>query len=64
MSVEAGVTLGWERYVGTEGVIIGTDRFGESGDGEAVKTKLGISAQRIADDVRRMLEAYEKRPYL
>ncbi len=29
-SIEAGVTFGWERYVGSEGVVIGIDRFGAS----------------------------------
>ena len=33
VSVEAGVTMGWERYVGSAGAMVGINRFGESGKG-------------------------------
>ncbi len=48
VAVEAGVTLGWERYVGTTGRIIGLDRFGASAPYKIVYQKLGITAEAVA----------------
>jgi transketolase len=47
VSVEAGITLGWERYVGQGGRVVGIDRFGESGKGPAVMAHLGITAENV-----------------
>jgi transketolase len=49
VSVEAGVTLGWERYVGFWGASVGIERFGASAPGERVLTELGITPERVAD---------------
>ena len=51
VSIEAGVTLGWCRYVGDEGVSIGIDRFGASAPGPIVMEKLGISVANLIDKV-------------
>jgi transketolase len=48
VSVEAGVTLGWERYVGSAGAAVGINRFGESGKGPAVMAHLGITPENVA----------------
>ncbi|MCX6029219.1 MAG: transketolase [Chloroflexi bacterium] len=48
VSVEAGVTLGWDRYVGPYGATIGINRFGESGKYAAVMADLGITAENVA----------------
>jgi transketolase len=48
VSIEAGVTFGWERYVGLQGTMVGIDRFGESGKGPAVMAHLGITAEHVA----------------
>ncbi len=47
VSVEAGVTLGWDRYVGLRGATIGINRFGESGKYAAVMAHLGITAENV-----------------
>jgi transketolase len=47
VSVEAGVTFGWERYVGPQGAMVGINRFGESGKGPAVMSHLGITAENV-----------------
>jgi transketolase len=49
VSVEAGITLGWERYVGSSGIIIGINRFGESGKGADVMAYLGITPERVVE---------------
>ena len=45
--IEAGVTHGWERYVGRQGAIIGIDRFGASAPGNVLFEKFGFSADRV-----------------
>jgi transketolase len=42
LAVEAAATLGWHRYVGDAGVVIGVDRFGASVPGETVLRKYGF----------------------
>lgn len=54
ISVETGRSLGWERYAGCRGVIIGLDRFGASAPGNVVFEKLGFTAQRIIAAAREL----------
>ncbi len=55
VSVEAGVTLGWERIVGTDGLMIGLDRFGASAPGEILFRHFGFTAEAVAARVRARL---------
>ena len=57
VAVEAGATLGWERWIGIEGVAIGLDRFGHSAPGEVVFEQLGFTGERVAEAARNLLEA-------
>jgi transketolase len=52
LAIEAGVTMGWERYVGLEGEVIGLDRFGASAPYQEVMKNFGIT---VEDVVRRSL---------
>ncbi len=47
VSVEAGVTLGWERFTGSDGINIGIDQFGASAPAEQLYDYFGISAEAI-----------------
>ena len=47
LSIEAGATLGWERYVGDKGCSIGIDRFGASAPGALVLEKLGLNLDNV-----------------
>lgn len=50
LSVEAGVTLGWQKWVGEEGESIGIDgRFGASAPGKVVLENLGFTPENVAD---------------
>ena len=49
VSVEAGRTLGWERYVGTNGVSIGVDTFGASAPYQRIYQEYGLTAARVAE---------------
>jgi len=48
LAVEAGATLGWWKYVGLDGDVVGLDRFGASAPGPIVLEKLGFSAANVA----------------
>jgi len=47
LSIEAGSTLGWHKYVGTRGETLGIDRFGASAPGKAVLEKFGFTVENI-----------------
>lgn len=47
VAVEAGRTLGWERYVGLDGETVGVDRFGASAPGPVVLEKLGLTVEAV-----------------
>jgi len=49
VSIEAGVTMGWERYVGLRGAHIGIDTFGASAPGNVVMEKYGITAAHVVE---------------
>lgn len=55
ISIEAGSPLGWERYVGDNGIIIGISHFGSSAPGKVLYEKLGLTAQRVADEAVNLL---------
>ena len=48
LAVEAGVSLGWSRFVGPRGTTISLDRFGASAPGERVCRELGFTAEAVA----------------
>jgi transketolase len=54
VSVEAGITFGWERWVGPGGASIGVDRFGASAPAERIYAELGVTAEAVADAARRV----------
>jgi transketolase len=54
ISVEAGTTFGWQRWIGQEGVAIGIDRFGYSAPYKDIFEHVGITVQRIVDEAKKM----------
>jgi len=51
VSIEAGTTLGWERYVGPGGLAIGIDRFGASAPGDNLFRRFGFTAEAIVPKI-------------
>lgn len=49
VSIEAGSTFGWERYVGSEGTAIGVDSFGESAPYQELFEHFGLTADAIVE---------------
>jgi transketolase len=58
LAVEAGSPLGWHKYVGERGDIIGLDRFGASAPGETVMKNLGFSVENV---VKRAMSLLRKK---
>jgi transketolase len=55
VAVEAGIAMGWERYVGDSGTVVGMTGFGASAPGETVMEKFGFTAERVVDAALRVL---------
>jgi transketolase len=55
VAVEAGAKLGWEHYVGLDGAVVGLERFGASAPYKAIYEHLGITAQAVIDEAKRLL---------
>ncbi|PWI57886.1 transketolase [Sulfoacidibacillus thermotolerans] len=57
VAVEMGVSMGWERYVGDHGVVIGLNRFGASGPASQLLPEFGFSVEHVIQTVREILKA-------
>jgi transketolase len=55
VSIEAGVTLGWAKYVGDQGAIIGIDHFGASAPEKVLYQQFGFTAERVVSEALRVL---------
>jgi transketolase len=56
VSVEAGVTLGWNAYFGGGvSATVGIDRFGASAPGDSVMRELGMTVEAVVEAVRSVL---------
>jgi len=56
VAVEAGSPLGWWKYVGQDGDVIGLDRFGASAPGPKVLAELGFTAENVANRAKALLK--------
>lgn len=55
VSIEAGISLGWDRYVGKEGKVLSIDTFGASGAGGAVMDYFGFSVSNVVRIAKELL---------
>ena len=60
VSIEAGVSLGWERYVGDDGVVVGIDRFGASALGSVNMQKFGFDAKNVVRKINSKYKLFKK----
>jgi transketolase len=56
LAVEAGATMGWWKYVGHNGGVIGVDHFGSSAPGPIVMEKFGISVSNIVEHAKKLVK--------
>lgn len=56
VAVEAGVTFGWEKWVGPQGAVIGVDRFGASAPYQTIYEQFGLTPTAIAERALALVE--------
>jgi transketolase len=56
LAVEAGVSLGWHRWVGSQGRVIGLDRYGVSAPAKQAFEHLGLTVDQIEQVAAELLE--------
>jgi transketolase len=52
VSIEAGVSMGWDRWVGADGAIVAIDRFGLSAPAGRIFERFGFTPARVAEVAR------------
>jgi transketolase len=57
VSIEAGATFGWQRWIGDRGVAIGVDRYGASAPYQTIYKELGLTADHLVKTVQGLLAA-------
>jgi transketolase len=55
VTIEMGVSLGWERYAGDDGAILGIDHFGASAPAPRILTEFGFTVDRVTEVARRVV---------
>jgi transketolase len=55
VSVEAGRSLGWERWVGSRGGMVSVDRYGASAPGDQVMKQLGLTVDHVVQAAESVL---------
>ena len=55
LSIEAGSTIGWERYIGLDGKAIGLDRFGASAPAAELYKRFGLTPERLVEEAELLL---------
>jgi transketolase len=61
LAVEMGVSLGWERWIGTEGATLTLDRYGASAPGEVAIKELGFTTERVVGAAEALLSKLGRR---
>ncbi len=56
LAVEAGIPMGWERYVGDRGVVVGMNGFGASAPGNEVLANFGFTAENVVEKALGLLK--------
>ncbi len=56
LAIEAAATLGWERYVGARGAVIGMRRFGASAPYQVLAEKFGFTAENVVQQAREVMK--------
>jgi len=61
LAIEAGVTLGWDSYVGPSMPVLGVDRFGASAPGDLVMREYGFTVENVCRKVQDLLSPTQDR---
>ncbi|WP_096435307.1 transketolase [Alteribacter populi] len=56
LAIEMAASIGWERYVGDNGAVLGIDRFGASAPGERIIEEYGFTVENVVSRFKQLLE--------
>ena len=56
ISIEAGITMGWDKYIGSNGLSIGLDHYGASAPGKDLAEEFGFTANKVETKIREHLK--------
>ena len=56
--MEAGITAGWEKYIGHGGISIGIDHYGASAPGRDLAHEFGFTADQVSKKIQDHLDPY------
>ncbi|WP_280771955.1 transketolase [Salipaludibacillus daqingensis] len=56
LGIEMGATLGWDRYTGSEGSVLGIDMFGASAPGDVILKEYGFTPENVVNRFKQLLE--------
>lgn len=56
LAIEAGVTMGWDKYIGDSGDVVGWNRFGMSAPGDVALATAGFTVDNVVSRARSLLE--------
>lgn len=59
VTIEAGVTLGWNSYLGPSAAVVGVDRYDASAPGEVVMREYGFTVENVCQQVRTLLSVIQ-----
>ncbi|RFB12123.1 transketolase [Bacillus sp. HNG] len=57
IAIESGISMGWERFVGTEGKIVSIESFGASGAGSEVMEQFGFTTENVIQITKNLLHS-------
>lgn len=57
IAIESGISMGWERFVGTEGKIVSIESFGASGSGPEVMEQFGFTTENVVQITKSLLNS-------
>ena len=55
VAIEAAIPLGWERFVGRQGLIIGVTRFGASAPYKELAEEFGFTPEKVVEKIKELL---------
>ncbi|MEM6530944.1 MAG: transketolase C-terminal domain-containing protein [Chloroflexota bacterium] len=55
VSIEAGITTGWQKYVGMDGIAVGVDTFGASAPYEKIYEEYGLTVEKMVEAAKSLL---------
>ena len=57
VSIEAGTTLGWQKFIGMSGLAIGLDHFGASAPAKRLAEEYGFTPEKVSEKIKKFFSS-------